>query len=89
MVELLSFLMGSTFTIFGYQLYRVCARTIPYLTPPRNMSLLANNWVIVGGSTDGIGKEYVSYLSEQNCRIIALGRNKKKLEEIKEKFGQT
>jgi len=55
--------MGSTFTLFAYQSYRIFSRIIPYWTPINKMPSLANNWVIVGGSTDGIGKEYVKYLS--------------------------
>jgi hypothetical protein len=56
MVELLSFLMGSTVSVMAYQTYRILFRILPYLTPPLLSLNLKNNWVLVAGSTDGIGK---------------------------------
>ena len=56
MVEWISLLMGSTLTALAYQTNRLIARTLPYLTPSSVSPNFNNNWVVVAGSTDGIGK---------------------------------
>lgn len=40
-----------------------------------------DEYIIVAGATDGIGKEYVKLLSKQ-YKVLGLGRNTKKLEEL-------
>ena len=63
MDQFTSFVAGVAFTLFLYPFGRATQRIIPYL---RNKPLFFNlkgNYVLVAGATDGIGYQYVKYLT--------------------------
>jgi short-subunit dehydrogenase len=44
---------------------------------------IANKTILISGASDGIGRSIALCLSKQNVNLILLGRDKTKLEEVK------
>lgn len=44
--------------------------------------MLKNKWILLLGSTGGIGKEAANYLYNQGYNLVLLGRNKERIENI-------
>ena len=45
-------------------------------------------WVLVTGSTSGLGWKLVEEIVDQNIGVICLGRNPKKLKKLEEMFNK-
>nr|XP_011457430.1 PREDICTED: very-long-chain 3-oxoacyl-CoA reductase 1-like [Fragaria vesca subsp. vesca] len=62
---------------------------VMFLRPPKNLKDYGS-WVIITGSTDGIGKALAFELASKGLNIVLVGRNPSKLEatsnEIREQF---
>ena len=64
MDNILPFLLGSSLTLLAYPLARVGYRLTPYLRTSTSRLLTApNGYVLVAGSTDGIGLHFTKRLS--------------------------
>ncbi len=70
-------------------LYRIAkAFWIVYVRPPLVIKqyIGKNNWALITGATDGIGKQLAIQLARLGSNIILLGRSEHKLAKTKEKF---
>ena len=43
--------------------------------------------VLITGATSGIGLEFANIFAKQNYYLVLVGRNQKKLQELRKKFG--
>lgn len=50
--------------------------------------MLKNKWILLLGSTGGIGKEVANYLYNQGYNLVLLGRNKERVENIFSTFSK-
>ncbi len=83
MIDLLSVAAGCSLALLSYQLGRVAYRLAPYFTPSLvSRSIKANNYVLAVGCTDGIGLRLAEELNKSGLRLIVIGRNAKKLQDL-------
>ena len=45
-----------------------------------------DNWAVVTGASDGIGKGFAFELAKRNFKVVLVGRNEEKLEEVKKEL---
>ncbi|CEF71672.1 Estradiol 17-beta-dehydrogenase 12 [Strongyloides ratti] len=62
-----------------------------FFTKPYDLSSYINNWAVVTGATDGIGKAYINELAKSRGikKFFLIGRSLKKLEDIKKYMEDT
>lgn len=83
-------LLGQCTALYGS--LNILYRFYPYLIPSfyvdsklRNNS--GNQFVMISGASDGIGKTYAQYFLKQGFNLILMGRSKVKIESIVQEMG--